>query len=127
MSKAATKELTDRELEVMQLLWEGGEMTTGQARDQLAAAGVDRAYVTVANLLRNLVEKGFLAATADERPFSYKPIRSFEEVSRSFVGDLINRVFAGSREKMLVHLFNGKRRLTAAERKLIEQVLEQKR
>ena len=53
----------------------------------------------------------------------YKPIRSFEEVSGSFIGDLINRVFGGSREKMLVRMFGGDRPLSAAERKLLEDIL----
>ncbi|MBC8353312.1 MAG: BlaI/MecI/CopY family transcriptional regulator [Planctomycetes bacterium] len=125
MSRPATKELTERELEVMHVFWERGEMTAVVARDQLAATGVDRAYVTVANLVRILVEKGFLKATNKERPFSYKPIRSFEDVSGTFVGDLIDRVFGGSREKMLVHLLGSERPLTDAERQLLEQVLEE--
>jgi len=119
------KELTERELEVMHVFWRDGEMTAAEARDRLAATGVDRAYVTVANLVRILVEKEFLKATNGERPFTYVPIRSWDEVSRSFVGDLIQRVFGGSREKMLVHLLGGNRRLTAAERKLLEQILEE--
>ena len=125
MSRPATKELTERELEVMHVFWKRGEMTAVVARDQLAETGVDRAYVTVANLVRILVEKGFLQATNDERPFSYRPIRSFEDVSGTFVGDLIDRVFGGSREKMLVHLLGGERQLTGTERELLEQVLEE--
>lgn len=127
MSRPLMKELTERELEVMHVFWRGGEMTAAEARERLATTGVDRAYVTVANLVRILVEKEFLKATNDERPFTYVPIRSWDEVSRSFVGDLIQRVFSGSREKMLLHLFGGNRRLSAAERKLLEQILgEQK-
>lgn len=127
MSRPAMKELTDRELEVMHVFWRGGEMTAAEARDELASGGIDRAYVTVANLVRILVEKGCLEATNNERPFSYKPIRTFEDVSNTFVGDLINRVFSGSREKMLVQLLGGNRRLTAAERKLLEQVLKERK
>lgn len=125
MSRPAANELTNRELEVMQVFWDGGEMTAIEARKRLAATGIDRAYVTIANLVRILVEKEFLRATNDERPFSYAPIRSRDEVSRSFVGDLIERVFGGSRENMLLHLLGGNRRLTAAERKLLKSVLEE--
>ena len=124
MSRPATRELTERELEVMHVFWGLREMTAVEARDRLAATGVDRAYVTVANLVRILVDKEYLVATNHARPFSYKPIRTREEVSRSFVGDLINRLFGGSREKMLVHLLGGNHRLTTAERKLLRQILE---
>jgi predicted transcriptional regulator len=124
MSRPSSRELTERELEVMHVFWDAGEMTAVEARERLAAAGVDRAYVTVANLVRILVDKEFLIATNHERPFTYKPIRTQEEVSRGFVGDLIKRLFGGSREKMLVHLLGGNRRLTLAERKLLRQILE---
>lgn len=53
------------------------------ARDLLAESGLDRAYVTVANLIRLLVDKGFLAAVNNERPFTYRAVRSFDDVSRS--------------------------------------------
>jgi len=125
MSRPTAKELTERELEVMQVFWEGGEMTAQDARDRLAVAGIDRAYVTVANLVRILVDKAYLKATNDERPFTYIPVRSREEVSRGFVGDLLQRVFGGSREQMLAHLLGGNRRLSASERKLLQKILEE--
>ncbi len=125
MSRPVAKELTERELEVMQVFWDGKEMTAIEARERLVALGIDRAYVTIANLVRILVEKGFLRATNEERPFTYTPIRSRDEVSRNFVGDLVHRLFGGSREKMLLNLLGGNRRLTAAERKLLQQILEE--
>jgi BlaI family penicillinase repressor len=123
MNKPATKELTEREL--MHVFWHGNEMTAADAWEKLAASGVDRAYVTMTNLVRILVEKEFLRATNDARPFSYEAIRTFDDVSGSFIVDVIKRVFGGSREKMLAQLLGGKRRLTAAERRLLEQVLEE--
>jgi len=57
MSRPVAKELTERELEVMHTFWDGGEMTAIEARDRLAAKGIDRAYVTVANLVRILVDR----------------------------------------------------------------------
>jgi BlaI family transcriptional regulator, penicillinase repressor len=125
MARPASKELTDRELEVMHAYWRRGEMTASDARDELAAAGVDLAYVTVANLTRILVDKGYLNAVNDQRPFRYRPIRSFDDVSRSFVGDLVDRVFSGSREQLLVNLFGRRKKLSAKERSLLEQVLKE--
>ena len=46
--------------------------------------------------------------------------RSFEEVSERFVGDLIERVFQGSREQLFVRLFK-ERKLTARERAVLSQ------
>ncbi|MDR3639288.1 MAG: BlaI/MecI/CopY family transcriptional regulator, partial [Isosphaeraceae bacterium] len=84
MARPAAKELTERELQVMHAFWGRGEeaTTVGEVRDQLARSGLDLAYTTVATLVRILTEKGFLAQTNDERPFLYRPARTYEEVSR---------------------------------------------
>ena len=125
MGRPAAKELTDRELEVMHVYWKRGEITAVEAREELAAAGLDRAYVTVANLTRILLDKGFLEVVNDQRPFRYRPVRSFDEVSRSFVSDLVQRVFQGSREQLLLNLLSRRKKLSAKERALLEQILKE--
>ncbi len=125
MGRPASKELTERELEAMHVYWRRGEMTANEARDELAAAGQNLAYVTVANLTRILVDKGYLEPINDQRPFRYRPVRSFEEAARSLVGDLVERVFRGSREQLLVSLLGRRKKLSARERALLEQVLKE--
>lgn len=124
MARVPDPQLTQRELDVMHVYWRHGELTAQQARDLLAKAGTDLAYVTVANLVRILVEKDCLEATTDERPYQYRPRRSFDEVSRSLVGDLLKRVFQGSREQLLVQLL-GQKRLTSRERAVLEEILKE--
>ena len=126
MARPRAKELTERELEVMHAFWKRGESTVAEIRDELALSGRDLAYTTVATLVRILNEKGFLEQTNSERPFQYRPQRSFEEVSRSLVGDLVERVFGGSREQLLVRLLEQKK-LTAKERAILEQLLREQR
>ena len=101
MVRPAAKELTQRELEVMHVFWTAGPATVAEIRDRLAVAGRNLAYTTVATLVRILTEKGFLEQINSERPFRYRPVRSFEEVSRSILGDLVERVFHGSRDQLL--------------------------
>src|SRR5436190_22424387 len=104
MARTAAKDLTERELEVMHVYWRYGELTAAAARDRLAAAGPDLTYPTVANLVRILHEKGFVEPTNGERPFRYRPARTYEEVSGRLLGDVLARVFAGSREELLLRL-----------------------
>jgi predicted transcriptional regulator len=117
-------ELTDRELEVMQAFWEHGEATAMEIRDRLAKSGLDRAYVTIANLIRQLHQKGLLRQTNEQRPFSYVAGPSFEEISRGLVGDLLERVFGGARDEFFARLLE-QRRLTAKERAALEKILEE--
>jgi BlaI family penicillinase repressor len=125
MARPPAKELTERELEVMHVFWNGGATTIAEVRDALARAGLDRAYTTVATLVRILADKGFLDQTNEARPFSYRPSRSYHEVSKKLLGDLIDRVFHGSREQLLVRLLEHKS-LTRAERALLQDILRQK-
>jgi predicted transcriptional regulator len=136
MARPRAKELTDRELEVMHAVWDlagrtepppapgpDDGVTVADVRDELACRGRDLAYTTVATLLRILGEKGFVTQTNDERPFRYVPARTYEEVSGSLLGDLVERVFGGSREQLLVRLLEA-RRLTKHERAVLEGILK---
>jgi BlaI family transcriptional regulator, penicillinase repressor len=124
MARPPAKELTERELEVMHVFWSRGESTVADVRDGLAQSGLDRAYTTVATLVRILADKKFLVQTNQERPYSYRPARSYEDVSRKLLGELLDRVFRGSREQLLVRLMEQKA-LTAKERALIGEALHQ--
>jgi BlaI family transcriptional regulator, penicillinase repressor len=122
MARPAAKDLTDRELEVMHVFWRNGELTAQEARNHLAETGRDLSYPTVANLVRALHEKGFLAALNDDRPICYRPIKSYEEVSGRLLGALVEQVFGGSREDLFVRLLDN-RRLTSKERAVLQSIL----
>jgi len=101
MARPKAKQLTERELEIMHIFWHAssaassvsaGELTAQQVRDALAKSGRRLAYTTVATLVRILHEKDFLDMTHDQRPFRYQAARSFDDVSSSILGDLVDRV-----------------------------------
>lgn len=126
MARPRAKELTERELELMHFFWQQEEITVAQARDALNRSGRKLAYTTVATLVRILTEKGFLQQTNQQRPFRYEPVRSFEEVSGSLLGELMQNVFGGSREQLLMRLVEQKK-LTSDERALLEDVLREQK
>ena len=124
MARPAAKELTERELEIMHVCWEHGKLTAAEIRQHLSTAGRDLAYTTVATLVRILADKGYLKQTNRSRPFIYRPLRSFEEVSRRIVGDLVDRVFQGSHTQLLVQLMESDR-LSDKERRALEQIVRE--
>jgi predicted transcriptional regulator len=122
MGRPAARQLTERELEVMHVFWKGGEPTVAEVRDELAAAGRDLAYTTVATLVRILSDKGFLEMVNDERPYRFRACRTYEEVSGKLLGEVLERVFRGSREQLLVRLL-GQRKLSERERRVLRRIL----
>lgn len=124
MARPKAIELTARELAVMQLFWQHEEASAEQAKDYLVSQGEDLAYVTVANVVRGLADKGYLKQVNAQRPFRYSAVRTFEDVSKRLVGDMVSRVFNGSREALLVQLLN-RRKLTQQERDYLQDILSQ--
>ena len=125
MARPRVKELTQRELEIMHLFWRHGEQSAAGVRARLAdAGGPDLAYTTVATLVRILVDKGYLRQTNGQRPFTYRPLRSFRDVSKRILGDVVNRVFHGSRKELLLQLMEDEE-LTGAEREILERLVRE--
>ena len=124
MARPPAPDLTERELEVMHAAWKRGDCTVSDVREEMASLGRDLAYTTVATLMKILTDKGCLLQINQERPFVYRPIRSYEDVSKSMLGDLVERLFGGSREKLLAQLL-GSKKLSAKERSLLEAYLKE--
>lgn len=122
MVRPKATELTSRELAVMHIFWRCTECTAEEARNELEMNGEALAYATVANVVRGLAEKGVLEQVNNDRPYRFRATRSFSDVSTNLIGDLISRVFSGSRESMLVHLFS-QTGLTESERTFLADLL----
>lgn len=126
MARPKARELTERELEIMQVFWADGQLTANDVRNRLAESGTDLAYTTVATLVKILVEKSFLKQVTKVRPFEFKAIRTFDDVSKNLLTDIVQRVFGGSREQLLVQLMDQKK-LTKRERELLQEVLREQK
>lgn len=124
MARPKAKELTERELEIMHVFWQQEECGVAEVQQALEDAGRPLAYTTVSTLVKILHEKGFLDQTSEERPYQFRAVRTFSEVSGRLIADLIERVFGGSREALLARLIEPEQ-LSARERKLVESLLKQ--
>lgn len=95
---------TERELDIMSILWQQGDATAGEVRDALDAQGIELAYNTVLSMLRILQEKGHVAYAVDGRAHRYRPLVQREEAGRSAVRRLMGVLFDRSPELLLTHL-----------------------
>ena len=96
---------TDRELDVMSVLWDLDSATVAEVREQLAD---DLAYTTVLTVLRTLEQKGYVGHTGEGRAHRYRPLVKREAASRSALRRLVDKVFDGSPELLLTQLVSDK-------------------
>ncbi len=92
---------TERELDIMQVLWEVGEGTVAEVQARLDD---ELAYNTVLTMLRVLEEKGHVTRTTEGKAHRYRPSVAREEAGRSALSRVTRRLFRGSPEALLVHL-----------------------
>lgn len=119
-------DFTDRELDVMGVLWERGPSIVAEVREALN----DRleeplAYTTVLTILRILEEKGRVRHTEEGRAHRYHPLVAREEAGRSALDDVLGRIFRGSPEMLITQLVSD-RSLTEAEIRRMKEILDRR-
>jgi BlaI family transcriptional regulator, penicillinase repressor len=92
---------TDRELDVMAVLWELGPATVAEVQERLTD---ELAYTTVLTILRTLEEKGHVGHEEEGRAYRYHPLVDREEAGASAVRRLVRKVFAGRPDMLLTQL-----------------------
>lgn len=111
---------TDRELDVMAVLWRRGSGTVTEVRDGLD----DRlAYTTVLTILRTLEEKGFVTHLAEGKAHRYLPAVTQDLAGKSALARLVDKIFAGSSEMLVAQLVS-ERSLGADELKRLRKLLD---
>ena len=111
---------TDRELDVMKVLWDRGSATVSEVRERLPD---DLAYTTVLTVLRTLEEKGHVQHRGEGKAHRYFPLIERRVAGRSALARLIDTVFNGSVELLLTQLVTD-RDLTEDELKRVRRLLD---
>ena len=108
MARDSNEFPTELELLILKILWESSPQTAREIRDALAGGGRELAHTSVITTLQKMVQKGQLRQLAPEsgKSLRFSPKLSEKKVSRGMVGDLMNRLFDGSPEAMVMSLFD---------------------
>lgn len=99
------KQFTPLELRVMQVLWASGPSSVQSVRQ---AMGNELAYTTVQTMLNILERKGHLKRTLVGRAYEYRPLQTRDVALGSAVRDLLNRMFDGSVEGLVMSMLRTK-------------------
>jgi predicted transcriptional regulator len=104
--KKKSEQLTPLELEIMTVLWE-----TGAANVQTVQARLERelAYTTVQTMLNVLHRKDKVTRELREKAYFYRPAVSQSQVMKQTLGDIVDRMFGGSAESLVMNLLETRR------------------
>ena len=118
---------TERELDVMNVLWDLGGGTVAEVRDRLSD---DLAYTTVLTVLRTLEEKGYAGHVEEGKAYRYHALVERRDAGTSLLRRLTRKLFKDSPELLLTHLVSD-RGLSDEElermRRLLDERLEGRR
>jgi BlaI family penicillinase repressor len=97
---------TDRELDVMAVLWQKGSGTVAEVRDALTD---DFARTTVLTVLRTLEDKGYVTHKTEGKAHRYRATVKPDVAGRSALGRIVSTMFGGSPERLVAQLVSDRR------------------
>jgi predicted transcriptional regulator len=97
--------LTRLELKIMQVIWKLGSCTVSTVQSELKPA---LAYTTVQTMLNILERKGKLRRELDGRAYVYSARVTEEKALGQSLRDVIDRMFAGSSEELVMSLLKSR-------------------
>jgi BlaI family transcriptional regulator, penicillinase repressor len=110
MARPNSEYPTELELQILKVLWDAEPMTVREVREALAVGGRDLAHTTVITMLGTMVDKGQTEKLepTQGKAFRFSPLIQRDDVSRGMLGDIVDRVFDGSAEAVMLSLFDVK-------------------
>ncbi len=103
MARPRSSHPTDGELEILHVLWKTGPAGLGAVHARLSDQR-DVAKTTVATMLKLMLQKKLVRRSKGPRGYLWAAAVSRKETANGMVGRLIDRVFDGSAQRMVVHL-----------------------
>jgi predicted transcriptional regulator len=122
---ARKAQLTPLELEIMNVLWEHGPASVQEVQKRVRASR-PLAYTTVQTMLNILVRKRRAKRTLVDRAYHYRAAVSREQTAGSTLRDLVERMFGGSAEALVMSLVETSQ-LTPETLRRLHEMLEDKR
>ncbi len=101
MARPPSEGLTEREAQIMDVVWRLGEATAEQVREGLPDDPHDS---SVRTLLRVLVTKGYLQHETRGKAYVYRAAVERRKAQKQALQGLLGRLFAGSAEDLVLRL-----------------------
>ena len=105
MGKDRPRSLSEPQLALVRVLWEQGEATVAQVQQALQDERA-LALTTVATMLSRLEKRGVVKRREQGRTFVYRAAVEENDLRRSMVSDLMDRLFEGDAAALVNHLLS---------------------
>lgn len=122
--RKSSPQLTRLELQIMEVLWRIAAGTVQEV--QAAIPGEPLAYTTVQTMLNILHRKGRVKRKLVGKAYTYSPILSRERAVKEALIDIVDRMFGGSVEALVMNLLKAKQLDPKKLRELKEVVRKQR-
>ena len=122
MAREKAQGPTEKELAILKVLWQKGPSTVRQVNDEINKQ-FETGYTTTLKLMQIMTDKGLLERDDSEFKHVYKPAVSAESTEKQIVGDMMEKVFSGSAERLVMRVLSAKQ-VSAEELKKIRQFLD---
>jgi BlaI family penicillinase repressor len=119
-----TLELSELQLAVMRVLWQRTQATVAEVQEALEAER-GLALTTVATVLTRLERSRLVTHRSAGRHYVYRPLVSEEEVRRTMVSALAERLFEGDVAALVSHLVSA-REIRPGDLARVKQLIEAK-
>lgn len=101
MPRKPSKIFTDKEMEIMQIVWQTGEATVKDIQEKLPG---DPHYNSVLTIIRVLERKGHLVHRAEGKTHFYSACECKEKARTHLLRHLVDQVFGGSAASAVLNL-----------------------
>jgi predicted transcriptional regulator len=122
MARRKTARPTDRELTILRILWDNGPSTVRQVNEAMNQ-DKNTGYTTTLKLMQIMTEKGLLLRDNSQFKHIYRPALTEEKAQKQLVGDLLEKAFSGSAEKLVMRALSAKK-VSAKELASIKKMLD---
>ena len=123
MARNRTPRPTDRELTILRILWDNGPSTVRQVNEAMNTDG-STGYTTTLKLMQIMTDKGLLCRDDSQFKHVYEPALTEEKAQKQLVGDMLERAFCGSAEKLVLRALSAKK-ISAGELASIRKMLDE--
>ena len=123
MPRGPSSQLTEVELQILQILWEQGPSPVRVIHAHLSRQR-DTNYSTTVKMLSVMLEKKLVKRNEQQRPHVYSAVVTRQRAQKRMLADLIDQVYEGSATSLVLQALSSKK-ASPEELSRIREMLDQ--